>query len=111
MITYTPLWGRDRKTVLEQLIDLKFNICFSCVKTRWLPATWVGRELDADAIDQLATIRESNGLDLCGEEGEYHTLTTDGLNFTQSIAIPSWSTRTAETLAHMQIQEAALVSK
>jgi len=45
------------------------------------------------AIADLRKVREQTGLDLCGEEGEYHTLVTDGPHFQRRIAIRSASTR------------------
>ncbi len=106
---YTPLWGRDRNALLRQLLDRGFKTLFSCVKTRWLDESWVGRELNDTAIAELRVIREQTGLDLCGEEGEYHTLVLDGPRFTRGIDIRSYSTRAAESLAYMEIHELALI--
>lgn len=100
---HTPLWGRDRNALLRQLLDRGFKAHFSCVNLRWLDESWVGRELNDAAIADLRIIRERNGLDLCGEEGEYHTLVIDGPQFTQAVPIPSYSRRVSESLAYMEI--------
>ena len=50
---YLPLWGRDRGLLLQQLLSCGFRILFSCVNTRWLDASWVGRELNAAAVAEL----------------------------------------------------------
>ncbi len=105
MSVHTPLWGRDQNILLQQLLDRGFKARFSCVKTRWLDKSWIGRELDASALAELRSIREQSGLDLCGEEGEYHTLVTDGPGFTRSIDIHSYSTCIAGPLAYMAIHE------
>ncbi len=105
---HTPLWGRDQNTLLQQLLDRGFKARFSCVKTRWLDESWIGRELDDSALAELRSIRKQNGLDLCGEEGEYHTLVTDGPRFTRGIDIRSYSTRVAGSLAYMAIHELEL---
>ena len=102
---HTPLWGRDRDRLLQQLLAAKFKVLFSCVKTRWLPESWVGRELNESAVAELRAVRESTGLDLCGENGEYHTLVTDGPQFTRSINIKSYSRRTIDSLAYLEIHE------
>lgn len=111
MKVHTPLWGRDRETLLQQLSGHGFKVLFSCVKTQWLAQSWVGRELDDSAIADLRTVRERTGLDLCGEEGEYHTLVTDGPQFTRAIEVGSCSTRVAPSLAYLEIHELALVAK
>ena len=108
MRVHTPLWERDRNVLLRQLLDRGFKTRFSCVNTRWLDESWVGRELDDAAIAELRIIREQTGLDLCGEEGEYHTMVTDGPPFTRGIDIRSYSKRIAGSLAYMEIHESAL---
>ena len=108
MNVHTPLWGRDRNSLLQQLLEIKFKVLFSCVKTRWLAKDWVGRELNESAVAELRVIRERTGLDLCGEEGEYHTLVTDGPNFTRAINIRSYSRRATDLLAYLEIHESEL---
>jgi uncharacterized protein (TIGR00290 family) len=107
---HTPLWGRDRLALLRQQLAGGFKIMFSCVNTRWLEASWVGRELDDSAIADLRDVHDRTGLDLCGEEGEYHTLVTDGPSFTRPICIRSHSKRTRDVLAYMEIHELQLAA-
>ncbi len=105
----TPLWGRDRLAVLQRLLALRFGVVFSCVKTRWLPAVpWVGRELDTAAIADLCALREQNGLDLCGEEGEYHTLVTAAPDFSRSLRLVTARVRERDDLAYLDIERAEL---
>ena len=110
MNVHTPLWGRDRLALLQQQLASGFKAIFSCVNTHWLAAGWVGRELDGAAIGDLRGIRERTGLDLCGEEGEYHTLVTDGPSFAHAIHICSHSKRTRDLLAYMEIHELELAA-
>jgi len=110
MNVHTPLWGRDRLALLEQQLANGFKVIFSCVNTRWLAAGWVGRELDDAAIADLRDVRDRTGLDICGEEGEYHTLVTDGPSFTRPIRIRSHSRRTRDLLAYMEIHEVELAA-
>jgi diphthine-ammonia ligase len=111
MEVHTPLWGRDRQTLLEQLLNHRFAVRFSCVKKRWLAESWVGRTLDESAIAELRTVRERTGLDLCGEEGEYHTLVTDGPQFSQAIQVKAYSVRATDALAFMEIHQLTLTAK
>lgn len=111
MPVWTPLWGRNRKAVLDDLLAQRFRVRFSCVKTRWLAAGWLGRELDARAIEELQAERARSGLDLCGEEGEYHTLVTDAPRFRQRLQFHNCAIRHAEQLAHWHISEVELIAK
>ena len=108
MNVHTPLWGRDRHALLRQLLDRGFKARFSCVNTRWLDESWIGRELNDAAIAELRIVREQTGLDLCGEEGEYHTMVVAGPQFTRGIDIRSYSKRAAGSLAYMEIHELEL---
>ncbi|GAA3527261.1 hypothetical protein GCM10022394_03030 [Zobellella aerophila] len=109
MEVYTPLWGRDRHGLLQRFVELGFRVRFSCVNTRWLNASWVGRELNETAIAELRILGEQGELDLCGEQGEYHTMVIDGPGFTQGIDILAYSRRSADALAYMDIHELALM--
>jgi len=111
MSVYTPLWGRDRNALLRNLVDRGFKARFSCVNTRWLNEDWIGRDLNESALAELRIIREQTGLDLCGEEGEYHTLVIDGPQFTRGIEIRSYSKRVADSLAYMEIHELELIDR
>ena len=87
---FLPLWYLDRKQILQKLIDLQFKVIFSCVKEPWFTEDWLGKELDQEAIHGLEIIHKNTGLDLCGENGEYHTLVLDGPNYSNNIVLDNW---------------------
>jgi uncharacterized protein (TIGR00290 family) len=70
-----PLWQQDRKELLMEMLSRNFDICFCCVKTPHFDESWIGRRLDAAAIQEMET---KDGLDLTGENGEYHTMVVNG---------------------------------
>ena len=111
MQAYAPLWERDRHELLRRLLDTGFRALISCVDTRWLDPRWAGRFLDRDAIAELQGIRARNGLDLCGENGEYHTLVVDGPMFASSIEIGARTRRSAGSLAYIDVREVSLRPK
>ena len=106
-----PLWGREREELLQRLLALRFRLVFSCVKMQWLPEDWLGRELDYDAIEELRAIRRRNGLDLCGENGEYHTLVTDAPFLRKCVRIVSWLRKSNDSLTYMAVRQTRRVSK
>lgn len=111
MQAYAPLWQHDRDELLRRLIDAGFRTVVSCVDTRWLDQTWAGRFLDRETITELQFLRRRNGLDLCGENGEYHTLVVDGPMFARRIGIGTPTRRTAGPLAWIDIHEVSLTRK
>ena len=84
---FLPLWQADRATCLLQLIAEGFAVRFSCVKSPWFDASWVGRTLDKDTLATMQAMAaappagsdaNTKALDLGGERGEYHTMVFDG---------------------------------
>ena len=111
MNVLTPLWGRHRLTLLRQLLAAGFQVFFSCIKTRWLTPQWVGRRLDENAIAELRALRARNGLDLGGEEGEYHTLVADAPDFQRRVRFGATEVCTQDGLAYLRMAHAELTAK
>ena len=77
----TPLWKRDREELLYRVMEAGLEVFISCVKEPWFKdGSWIG-ELDSGVIERLKGIGGEPKLDLCGEQGEYHTLVLDGPMF------------------------------
>lgn len=75
----TPLWGRSRKALLERHWRAGFKARISYVNPP-LGREWIGRLLDRRAVRELGRIE---GVDLCGENGEYHTMVVSGPGFSE----------------------------
>lgn len=100
----TPLWGCDRAATLRTLLDRRFKVIFSCVKKPWFTGAWIGRELNEASFADLVALNKATGMDICGENGEYHTLVLDGPLFEHEIAIEAFSCCEQETLFHLGLQ-------
>jgi diphthine-ammonia ligase len=104
----TPLWGGDRMALLNRFISCGFKAVFSCVRTAWLAPEWVGRSLDGEATADLSVLAGDNGLDICGEQGEYHTLVLNGPLFEKRIRLDACSTVVDGDLAYLHVGKASL---
>ncbi|SMO49501.1 Dph6-related ATP pyrophosphatase [Solitalea koreensis] len=98
----TPLWHRDRQELLNLITEHDFRIILSCVKKPWFTKSWLGDELTADKIEQLTFLNTLNGVDICGENGEYHTLALDGPMFKKRIYI-KWNPVQEDNLFYLDI--------
>lgn len=98
----TPLWGRDRRGVLSDLLDGGFKAVFSLVKKPWFSRAWVGRAIDRQAVDELASLVPSP--DLCGENGEYHTMVLDGPIFKKALRLPAFDVGERDGMMYMEIK-------
>ncbi len=68
-----PLWKRDTRELMEDFISHGFKAVVVCIKSDLLDASFVGRELDMDFVNDLP-----KNVDPCGENGEFHTFCYDG---------------------------------
>jgi len=82
-----PLWGVDRREHVQQIVALGFDVVLTFVNEPWLDATWLGRHLDAQALSELADLSRQNGLDLAGENGEYHSMVLHGPGWLSALEI------------------------
>jgi diphthine-ammonia ligase len=107
----TPLWGRGGVALLDRFLSCGFQAIFSCVRTPWLTPDWAGRELDTDAMAELSALAQDSGLDVCGEQGEYHTLVLDGPPFRRRICFDGYGTKTEDDLVYVEFQQISLQDK
>ncbi len=49
--------------------------------------SWLGRILDSHTVKEMQELHRSKGLDLCGENGEYHTMVLDAPYFEKTIEV------------------------
>jgi len=75
-----PLWKRDTSDLMASLIGLGFKARTVCVDNHALGKGFVGRIIDEEFIADLPA-----GVDVCGENGEYHSFVYDGPIFDRCI--------------------------
>ncbi|WP_299106973.1 diphthine--ammonia ligase [uncultured Tenacibaculum sp.] len=87
MLVYNPLWKKDRNELLHQLINENFKIIFSLVKKPFFDQKWVGKVIDSTIIEELKKLN----IDICGENGEYHTMVLNAPYFSKELEIDSYT--------------------
>ncbi|MGI9953087.1 diphthine--ammonia ligase [Moorellaceae bacterium AZ2] len=71
---FLPLWKKPRRELLRELLELGFKATIIAVKDGVLDKSFLGRTLDVELIGTI----EKSGVDPMGEQGEFHTVVTDG---------------------------------
>ena len=84
---YLPLWKTDRESNIRAMHAEGIKPVFSCVKSPWFDGTWIGRELDVKALDEMMGMTTEPALDVGGERGEYHTMCVDSPLFSAPVDI------------------------
>lgn len=75
-----PLWGRDTAELARAFILQGFKAVITCVDTEQMDQSYAGRTFDEEMLASLP-----DGVDRCGENGEFHSFVYDGPIFTRAI--------------------------
>lgn len=94
-----PLWGVEGKELLRQFVDAGFEAVVIAVKDGLLGAEWLGRRINGEFIDEMS----GEAGDMCGEQGEYHTLVVDGPIFGKRIAIGDTKVISRKEISFLEI--------
>jgi len=86
---FAPLWQRDPTGLAETMLAAGFEIRIVQVAAAGLDESWLGRRLDHDALDDLATLNDEYGVHVLGEGGEFETLVTDAPHMDRPIELES----------------------
>jgi diphthamide synthase (EF-2-diphthine--ammonia ligase) len=77
-----PLWGRPTLPLAQTMIDCGMEATLATVDLKKLPAEFAGRAFDRQLLADLP-----EGIDPCGENGEFHSCVTAGPMFSRPIAV------------------------
>jgi diphthine-ammonia ligase len=78
-----PLWQRERRALMDDLLATGFRAAIVAVRDGALPPELLGRTIDAEVVAEI----ERAGADAAGENGEYHSLVLDGPLFRRPLEI------------------------
>jgi len=78
-----PLWNENREKLTLEFVSLGFRAIIKCISNKHLPKDFLGKELDLSLIGLL----KQKDIDVCGENGEYHTIVIGGPLFKEKVNI------------------------
>lgn len=74
-----PLWGKSTKDISRQLVELQIESILVCINHKLLDFSLLGQKY-SEIINKLQHV------DLCGENGEFHTFVYNAPFFVQEIS-------------------------
>jgi len=77
-----PLWQRPTLSLAHAMIASGLEAYLATVDLKYLPAEFAGRKFDSALLADLP-----DGVDPCGENGEFHTCVVAGPIFSRRIAV------------------------
>lgn len=75
-----PLWKMNTTELIKEFIAVGFNAIVVCVNQTYLDKSFCGRLIDESFVNDLP-----NNVDVCGENGEFHSYVFDGPIFKRPI--------------------------
>ncbi len=106
-----PLWKKDQKELLKEIVEKGYKAIISGVFAYPLDRSWLGREIDREMIDRLVKLQEKYGISPAGEGGEIETTTLDAPPFRKRIEILESEIKTKGDSGVLVIKKARLIGK
>lgn len=72
--TIRPLWQEPRISLLHEIVERRIQAQISWINDPRLPSDWVGRSINNAFIEDITNVAKTANIDICGENGEYHTM-------------------------------------
>ncbi|MCK4757700.1 MAG: TIGR00289 family protein [Thermoplasmata archaeon] len=105
---FSPLWRKDQKMLLKDMLDAGFRMMIVGVYADGMGKEWLGRIIDEEALADLEKTADRYKINISGEGGEFETLVLDGPNFKKSMKIKDSSINWSGTSGHLEITEVKL---
>jgi len=106
-----PLWKKNQKTLLEEIVAKGFKVIISGVFAYPLDRTWLGKEVNAELIGKLLSLEKEFGLSPSGEGGEIETTVLDAPLFKQKIEVLDYAVEAKGNSGVFKIKQARLAAK
>ena len=107
----SPFWHKDPREYMELVLSSGFKVIIGGVYAEGLDKSWLGKEIDRDALDDLIKISEKTYLHLAFESGEAETLVIDGPIFKKRIEIIDSKIDWHRDSGNFHVLDAKLVDK
>jgi diphthine-ammonia ligase len=106
-----PLWKRNQKTLLEEIVAAGFKTVIAGVFAYPLDRKWLGKQIDEDMIEKLVALSEEYGLSPSGEGGEIETTVLDAPLFKKKIEVLDSKVEAQGNSGVFRIKQARLTEK
>ncbi len=108
---FNPLWKRDQREILHDIISLGFEVIITGVFAGHMGEEWLGRRIDEETAKELFLLEEKYGISPTGEGGEIETTVLDAPFFRKKIAIEKTEKHFDSMSGIMRIKKAFLEGK
>jgi diphthine-ammonia ligase len=108
---FNPLWKKNQKALLDELLENHFNVMISGIFAYPLDETWLGKQLNLAMIQKLLDLQQKYGISPSGEGGEIETTVLDAPLFKKKIEIVKNEVAARGNSGIFKITQARLATK
>ena len=80
---YFPLWHRKREDVVREFLKEGFSTYLTVINTDVMDEKYIGKKITLELLEEM----KKEGIDVCGENGEYHSFVKDGPLFKHPVDV------------------------
>lgn len=95
-----PLWNHDTFELLTNYLKENIKFIIIGIRENGLSLNWLGQTIHQENVQEFLTDCITNGIDPCGEYGEFHTLTIHSPIFKKTIKWNTISKRKSSNLLY-----------
>jgi diphthine-ammonia ligase len=108
---FNPLWKRNQKVLLEEIVAKGFKVIISGIFAYPLDRSWLGKQIDNELIRKLLLLEKAFGLSPSGEGGEIETNVLDAPLFKKKIEVLDYEIDAKGNSGVFRIKHARLATK
>ena len=102
-----PLWGIKTENIIREFFQEGFETVIVSGNQNLIDKRFIGRKMDGEFIEHL----KSKNLDVCGENGEFHTFVTSGPLFRGRIEIADADVTSRQGFWFLDVRDYKVISQ
>ena len=102
-----PLWGIKTENIIREFFQEGFETIIVSGNQNLIDKRFIGRKMDGEFIEHL----KSKNLDVCGENGEFHTFVTSGPLFRGRIEIADADVTSRQGFWFLDVRDYKVISQ
>jgi diphthine-ammonia ligase len=95
-----PLWGAEPAALVRETLSRGYQPVITCIEEATTDLAWLGQTITDQLLDAFAR----QGIDPCGERGEYHTFVVDGPLFRHPLPIRLGAVHSSQGFRQIDVQ-------
>ncbi|HEC75767.1 MAG TPA: TIGR00289 family protein [Thermoplasmatales archaeon] len=109
--SFTPIWHKNEEMLLNDMLNVEFEILITAVAGHGLDERWLGRKIDYETLKEMTELNKKYEVNISGEGGEYETIVVDCPLYKYRIEIEEANVFWDGSRGSYEIRKAKLVKK